>query len=219
MSGDVNATEGARAEIRAFWERVGAQYDDRAEHGVFSEAEHALWTTALSALPAGARVLDIGTGTGFLAVLLANLGYRVTAVDASTEMLAHARAKAAEHGLGIAFEQAETEALPFPNASFDALTSRHVIWTLLEPDQVFTEWRRVLVPGGMLVADCSLDPEVAGHHYSNDVVNALPFRALNAPDPVVDALRSAEFIDVKAELTKTSEYPRAMLRARARTSR
>lgn len=203
----------ARAAIRAFWEREGSEYDQRAAHGISSEPERRLWTAALSAIPDRSRVLDIATGTGFVALLLSELGHRVTGVDASEAMLARARAKAA--ATTVEFVEGVTEELPFPDASFDAVTARHFIWTLLEPEKAFAEWRRVLAPDATLIADVSLNPHVAGHHYADDVAAALPFRALSDPAPVADALRAAGFERVRIDLSRNGgEYPRAMLRAR-----
>src|ERR1700753_662484 len=190
----------AHSAIRAFWEEEGAQYDEKDAHGIFSETECQLWTTALGAIPPSSRVLDIATGTGFVALLLAELGHQVTGFDASPAMLANARAKAAERGMAITFVEGVTERVPFPDASFDAVTARHFIWTLLEPDKAFAEWRRVLTAGGTLVADCSLNTQVAAHHYSDDVAAALPFSGVGDPAPIVDALRSAGFAEVDVDL-------------------
>ncbi|OBH71054.1 ubiquinone biosynthesis protein UbiE [Mycobacterium intracellulare] len=213
MLADSAGLPDAHAAIRAFWEREGSEYDQRAAHGISSEPERRLWTAALSAIPDRSRVLDIATGTGFVALLLSELGHRVTGVDASEAMLARARAKAA--ATTVEFVEGVTEELPFPDASFDAVTARHFIWTLLEPEKAFAEWRRVLAPDATLIADVSLNPHVAGHHYADDVAAALPFRALSDPAPVADALRSAGFERVRIDLSRNGgEYPRAMLRAR-----
>lgn len=215
---DVEKATTARAAISAFWEQEGSEYDARTVHGIFSESERRLWTAALGAIPASSRVLDIGTGTGFVALLLAELGHQVVGVDASEAMLAHARAKAAEHGGDITLEKGVTEQLPFDDACFDAITARHFIWTLLEPERAFSEWRRVLIPGGTLVADCSLNPHVATRHYTDDVAAALPFRGLTDPSPVAQALRSAGFTEVEVDVSSASdEYRRAMLCARTGT--
>lgn len=202
--------------IRAFWEEEGARYDQKDAHGIFSETEHQLWTSALGAIPPASRVLDIATGTGFVALLLAELGHQVTGFDASQAMLAHARAKAAERGMAITLVEGVTEQLPFPDASFDAVTARHFIWTLVEPDRAFAEWRRVLTSGGTLVADCSLNTQVALHHYADDVAAALPFSGVADPAPIVDALRAAGFADVDVHIVgDDGERQRAMLRAQA----
>lgn len=215
MPADSAGLPGARAAIQAFWEREGSEYDQRPAHGISSEPERRLWTAALSSIPPRSRVLDIATGTGFVALLLSELGHRVTGLDASEAMLTRARAKAAASAADVTFVEGVTEKLPFADASFDAVTARHFIWTLLEPDTAFAEWRRVLAPGATLVADVSLNPHVAGHHYADDVAATLPFRELCDPAPVADALRSAGFEKVQVDVSRDGgEYPRAMLRAR-----
>jgi hypothetical protein len=66
----------------------------------------------------------------------------------------------------------------------------------------------------VVIADISLNPHVAGHHYAEDVAARLPFREILDPAPVVDALRSAGFEEVEVELSDDGgEYPRAVLRA------
>lgn len=205
----------ARTAIREFWQREGSEYDQRAAHGISSERERRRWTDALSPIPPASRVLDVATGTGFVALLLAELGHKVTGVDASQAMLAHARAKAADGRVAVTFVEGFTDKLPFADASFDAVTARHFIWTVLEPEKAFAEWRRVLAPGGLVIADISLNPHVAGHHYAEDVAASLPFGEIPDPAPVVDALRSAGFGDIDVELSDDGgDYPRAVLRAR-----
>ncbi|WAC90665.1 hypothetical protein [Mycobacterium sp. Aquia_213] len=71
-------------------------------------------------------------------------------------------------------------------------------------------------PSGTLVADCSLNTQVAAHHYSDDIAAALPFSGVGDPAPIVDALRSAGFADVDVHIVgDDGERRRAVLRARA----
>ena len=72
-------------------------------------------------------ILDVGTGTGRAALLLARSGADVTAVDASSEMLAVARRRAADEGLPIQFLIGDAHALDFPDRSFDVAVSLRVI--------------------------------------------------------------------------------------------
>src|SRR5262245_9423365 len=76
--------------VTAYWNFRSVSYDAQPGHGLHHEAERRAWLAALRELspPAPADVLDAGTGTGFLAWLLAELGHRVTGVDLAEAMLA-----------------------------------------------------------------------------------------------------------------------------------
>lgn len=97
------------------------------------------------------RALDIGTGPGFIAILLAELGLRVTAVDLSEEMLALAKQNAAENDSDIRFAAADAQILPFKDESFDLIVCRNLTWNLRDPVAAYREWRRVLRPEGLLL--------------------------------------------------------------------
>lgn len=80
-------------------------------------------------------VLDVGTGTGRAALLLARNGARVTGVDASDAMLAEAQRRASVEGTEVAFQKGDAHALEFPDRSFDVVVSMRVL--MHTPD-----WRR-----------------------------------------------------------------------------
>jgi 2-polyprenyl-3-methyl-5-hydroxy-6-metoxy-1,4-benzoquinol methylase len=86
---------------------------------------------------AGRRVLDMATGTGRAALALAKRGALVTGVDASRQMLTVARARAAEAGLSIEFEEGDAHALAFPDGAFDASVCLRMLMHV--PD-----WRKAL---------------------------------------------------------------------------
>jgi SAM-dependent methyltransferase len=77
--------------------------------------------------PAGRRIIDVGTGTGRAALLLARRGAQVTGVDASAEMLAVARQRAAADDVRVTFERGDAHALPFADRSFDVGVSLRVL--------------------------------------------------------------------------------------------
>lgn len=106
-----------------------------------------------------AKVLDIGTGTGIIAISLSMMGHEVTAVDLCTNMLEKAGENARTYGQQIPLVCASADELPFEDDSFDVIVSRNVTWALAEPEKAFLSWKRVLKPGGLLVY---LD---ANHYY------------------------------------------------------
>lgn len=100
------------------------------------------------------RVLDLGSGTGDLAIAVKRHvpEARVCALDPDPKALARARAKAARAGVEIAFEQGFAGELPYPDASFERVVSSLVLHHLTrgEKQAALAEARRVLVPGGTL---------------------------------------------------------------------
>lgn len=101
--------------------------------------------------PEQIRVLDIGTGPGFFAILLTELGCRVTAVDYTETMLHAARQNAGALSRQITFLQMNAEELDFPDHSFDVIVSRNLTWNLHDPEKAYAHWARVLTPGGLLL--------------------------------------------------------------------
>ena len=101
--------------------------------------------------PGSIRVLDVGTGPGFFAIILARMGYQVTAVDYTASMLEEARRNAGALADKIDFHQMNAEELMFADYSFDVLVTRNVTWNLHDPEKAYSHWTRVLAPGGLLL--------------------------------------------------------------------
>ena len=97
------------------------------------------------------RALEVGTGPGFFAILLRELGYDVTAIDLTPAMLTEAKKNAGELAGKIRWMEMNAEALDFADASFDVVVSRNLTWNLPHPDKAYAEWARVLKPGGLLM--------------------------------------------------------------------
>lgn len=96
-------------------------------------------------------VLDIGTGPGFFAIILAEMGFAVTAVDYTDSMLDKARANAGKWRDQICFRKMNAEELTFAPESFDVIVSRNLTWNLHDPKKAYQSWERVLKSGGLLL--------------------------------------------------------------------
>ncbi len=116
--------------------------------------EHSIWVGALKDILNGGerlKILDVGTGPGFLALILAEIGHEVTGLDISEGMLEKARYNARARDLMIDFCLADAENLPFQDEDFDLVVSKYLLWTLPDPEKAIDEWRRVLKPDGRVV--------------------------------------------------------------------
>ncbi len=99
------------------------------------------------------RALEIGCGAGFLAVALAQRGYRVTAIDASAAMVESTRQHAVEVGVGerLAAMVADVHALPDADGSYDVVVALGVLPWLADPEQALREIERVTRPNGAVI--------------------------------------------------------------------
>ena len=145
------------------WAEYNRQFfDGLAEKYDATNVMHSLGTkgridrAAVSRLPIrpGDRVLDLCTGSGDIAILLAKAGARVTAIDASSEMLRVARRKAAGFLNQIDFAEGDALALDFPDGSFDGAVISFGLRNLESLERGLAEMRRVVRPGGFV---CNID--------------------------------------------------------------
>lgn len=95
-------------------------------------------------------VLDMGTGTGFLANMTASLGYTSIGVDISKKMMDYGVRHAADEGVTAVFMYGSVLELPFMDNTADYIINSRLIWTLVEPDKAIKEWSRVIRPGGSI---------------------------------------------------------------------
>jgi len=167
-------------------------------------------TLDLAGLELGESVLDIGCGTGTLAIAAkrrVGAAGRVYGVDASPEMLARADKKAVKAGTEVFFKNGIVEALPFPNSQFDAVLSTVMLHHLGRKarQQCACEVRRVLKPGGRILA-VDFAPPAEGkrglldhfHHHGylkqQDLVGLLTEAGLNSLKSGAVGIGSLHFV-------------------------
>ena len=169
--------KGISRENRAYWSQRSAGYSD-VNRSELAGVSRAMWKKALhdrisahfGGRPAETvRVLDIGTGPGFFAVILTELGYDVTAIDLTPEMLGEARKNAGDLADLIDFREMNAEELEFGSGTFDVTVSRNLTWNLPHPEKAYSEWARVLRPGGLML---NFDSNWYGYLFDEDAMKA-----------------------------------------------
>ena len=142
-----------KLDIAHVWDISSETYDDKEGHGINSEIEKEAWETLFKSLLPSRRleVLDIGCGTGEIGLLFAELGHHVTGIDLSEKMLAKARDKTSHKMFDIIFKKGDAEYPPFEAGTFEVVVTRHLLWTLPNPDTAVNNWKKVLKKGGVFI--------------------------------------------------------------------
>ncbi len=145
-----------REQIVDYWTKRAESYAELNREELKKDGHRAAWLTAMEPLfpqkpREELRILDIGTGPGFLAILLAQAGYRPDAADCTEQMLTEARANAGDLAERMRFHCMNADRLDFADDTFDVLVCRNLTWNLPDPCVCYTEWLRVLKPGGKAI--------------------------------------------------------------------
>ncbi len=130
------------------------------QHRAWSSGDYAVISSTLQItgellcetvdIAAGERVLDVAAGNGNTSLAAARRGAVVTAADYVPALLERTRARAAADGLSVDVREADAEALPFADASFDVVLSTFGVMFAPRQEQVMAELLRVCRPGGRI---------------------------------------------------------------------
>lgn len=145
------------------------------------------------------RILDIGTGPGFFAILFAEAGYTVTAIDLTPNMLAEARKNAGRLAHKIDFREMNAEALDFADASFDVVVSRNLTWNLPHPERAYAEWCRVLGEGSLLL---NFDANWYAYLYDGDAMEAYRQDRQNSAELGLGDVNIGENFDIMEDIAR-----------------
>jgi SAM-dependent methyltransferase len=183
----------AYADVLGVVTALGGQYELALELGRISSAD---------------RVLDVGCGPGQLTALLDQVAGSMTGIDFAPRMIEEARNRFPQ----IDFQVANTERLPFGEASFDVVVCSYVAHHLARPAAAFREMYRVIAPGGRLVVISPLQEaqvslgillealnEAMPDQQGGDMFPSGPMDGASTPDSYVRALLDAGFVDVSGE--------------------
>jgi len=133
----------------AFDGRVSGQYDRQRQHPPAISARIGQFIAGL--LPTAAEVLELGIGTGRIALPVMAAGCRVTGVDVSADMLAQLKESSTRQGAAPTLLRADISRLPVRDECFDGVTAVHVLHLVTAWEQTLADALRALRPGGMLL--------------------------------------------------------------------
>jgi len=137
---------------KAIFDRVAVDYDSwyETESGrAADQAERALAQEMFK--PSGARVLEVGCGTGQYTTWLVKEGYEVTAVDVSGEMMAKAQAKIAAMGGNVRWWPADITEILNQLGKFHGIFSMTAFEFIPQPERILSKLYECLEPGGCLL--------------------------------------------------------------------
>lgn len=192
------------------------------------------------------KILDVGCGTGFFALLLAQDGWKVTAIDSSEAMLDEGKKAAEELGLSdrIMFLMKDAHSTNFPEHSFDAVVSRNASWLFTDPEKAYREWKRILkVDGMMLNIDANwMKPlwnaetfqefkkdeaelikrygDFKDYYHDKEMMNALkkfPLSSVNRPGWDEKMLQEIGFTEIRIHFLSKNKYLDSFQAKRCRT--
>ena len=222
-------------DIHDYWTNRARGYSEYNQQEM-ADARRTMWRDKLLRLLEGQfpnrkheeiRILDVGTGPGFFAILLAEAGYQVTAVDYTEEMLKEARQNAGELAEKIQWRVGDAQELELESESFDAVVTRNVTWNLPDPAKAYREWNRMLKKGGVLY---NFDADWYGHLFNEEkregyekdrqqtedqnvedyykgtdiekmeeIARQVPLSQLKRPEWDMEAMKAAGFVNVECE--------------------
>jgi SAM-dependent methyltransferase len=214
-------------EIRSYWDTDAPTYNNAQGHHPTSPAVLAAWAASMDRLfgPDPIRVLDVGAGTGFLSIIAARLGHKVTSLDLSPQMLERLRSAAGREGLEIEVVVGDAAE---PPTGFDAVMERHVLWTLQDPRSAVGAWRKAAPDGRLFLIESlwgQVDPveqirrkavhalrrlrrTPPDHHgsYSDEVRRSLPLAGGTAPSKLIELATATGWRSPRLERMRDIEW-------------
>lgn len=181
------------------------------QHGAWASGDYAIVGTTLQIvgeslcealdLRAGESVLDVAAGNGNASLAAARRWCDVTATDYVGALLERARERADAERLPITFREADAEALPFPDASFDVVLSTFGVMFTPDQDRAASEMLRVCKPGGRIGLANWTPESFIGQVFKTIGAHLPPPAGLRSPAQWGDTARLKQLFEPHASVT------------------
>lgn len=148
---DDNRISDQRLKIAAFWDSIADSFDDYTHYYLKRNKWVGDRLAVLFPEQETLKIADIGTGAGFMAISMAQLGHEVVGTDISFRMLEKARANAKAYGLNITFIEDDAVSTSLPEDSFDLVIIRDVMINLWDCESALVGLSKIIRPGGYLM--------------------------------------------------------------------
>jgi ubiquinone/menaquinone biosynthesis C-methylase UbiE len=146
---------------RSYWARHAKRYDRSTRF--LSRPVPRMLELAVEAARGKGRALEVAAGTGLITTAISPVVHELVATDYAAEMVGQLEARVRDVGLAnVTCEQADLYELRFPDASFDAVFAANVLHLVPDLERALASLRRVLKPGGVIVAPTYLHKETVG---------------------------------------------------------
>lgn len=162
----------------SIWDRFAGIYDRFMKKDM--DAYQKMLGKIVLRLTPNDKVLEVATGTGLIALGLSSHFRQIDAVDFSQEMIRAAQKKAQESNIeNVRFEVQDANALFYPSESYDAVIIANTLHILPEPEKALKEIKRVLKPGGILIAPTFVHAGSKKAAFLSRLMSLTGFRAYN----------------------------------------
>lgn len=189
-----------------YWERHAKRYDRSTRF--LSRPVPRMLELSVGAVKGKARVLEVAAGTGLITAAIAPVVTELVATDYAQAMVARLETRVRELRLPNVVAQADIYELRFADASFDAVVAANVLHLVPDLERAFASLRRVLRPGGLLIAPTYLHRETLGASILSRLfaLTGFPGKRRFTRQALADAIEGAGFTIVRAE-TSAGPFP------------